>query len=446
MIALEQHITELLYRHNCVIIPGFGAFVGNYMPARVDERRGIVYPPSKDVIFNKNIVRNDGLLINKVQEEKNVMEPEARALVDEFITYIDVNLKEKGRLELPNLGILFYDQEKNIQFEQDRFSNLLLHSFGLSSVKFVNYKHAEKTKPEPSVTPKFQHSISEKEPFKKVEEKKTETEQPIKEEKKTASKPLVSEKEKVQEIAEQTPQKEISEHKEKRVAEDKVIQLSKKEKIQEVSDKKSSTENKDAEKQVRDNKRRFPWGRVAAALIVLPLAFYSYWIPFETDVFHTGYVSFQDFNPLKNKTQRVYDVREDQTEINVEITETFDLDEEISKIPKSVHYYSLEVNKNLYIPIDLDRDRTNKGSAPVSSHTNIKAAPLHLIVGCFAEYENAVDYVAELKQAGFTNALIVDKDKGLHRVSAGGFHSRPSIMEVRDQVISKGFNGWILRK
>ena len=140
MIALEQHITELLYRHNCVIIPGFGAFVGNYKPARIDERRGIVYPPSKDVIFNKNIVRNDGLLVNKIQEEKDVSEPQARDLIEEFIAYIDQNLQEKGRLELPNLGILFFDQEKNIQFEQDRFSNLLLHSFGLSSVKFVNYE------------------------------------------------------------------------------------------------------------------------------------------------------------------------------------------------------------------------------------------------------------------------------------------------------------------
>ena len=175
-----------------------------------------------------------------------------------------------------------------------------------------------------------------------------------------------------------------------------MIQLSEKEKIEPIVESEPTSTTPSETKEVA-YKKRFPWGRVAAALIVLPMAFYSYWIPFETDVFHTGYVSFQDFNPLKNKTERVYDIREDQKTVQYKASETFDLDEEIAKIPETVNYYSLEINKNLYIPIDLGRANTSSDS----NTSSVKYAPLHLIVGCFADHQNAVDYVADLKQAGF---------------------------------------------
>ena len=36
---IDEHISGLLYDHDCVIVPDFGGFVGNMRPARLDGTR-----------------------------------------------------------------------------------------------------------------------------------------------------------------------------------------------------------------------------------------------------------------------------------------------------------------------------------------------------------------------------------------------------------------------
>ena len=48
MLEITKYIQELLFVHDCVILPGFGGFVANYRPAKIDENQQIVHPPSKD--------------------------------------------------------------------------------------------------------------------------------------------------------------------------------------------------------------------------------------------------------------------------------------------------------------------------------------------------------------------------------------------------------------
>ena len=44
---LEKHISELLYRYECVTVPGFGAFLTHYKSARLDVSQHAFYPPHK---------------------------------------------------------------------------------------------------------------------------------------------------------------------------------------------------------------------------------------------------------------------------------------------------------------------------------------------------------------------------------------------------------------
>jgi len=57
---ISAYIRELLFRHDCVIIPGFGAFIGNYFPSQVDRNDGLFYPPSRRITFNRHLTGNDG--------------------------------------------------------------------------------------------------------------------------------------------------------------------------------------------------------------------------------------------------------------------------------------------------------------------------------------------------------------------------------------------------
>ena len=64
--TIDTYISELLFLHDCVIIPEFGGFVGNNKSAVLNKNTNTIYPPSKDILFNKNLRKNDGLLINHI--------------------------------------------------------------------------------------------------------------------------------------------------------------------------------------------------------------------------------------------------------------------------------------------------------------------------------------------------------------------------------------------
>ena len=63
---LSPYIKDLLYRYECVIIPGFGAFLANYTSATIDADSSTFYPPGKTISFNRQLQTNDGLLANYV--------------------------------------------------------------------------------------------------------------------------------------------------------------------------------------------------------------------------------------------------------------------------------------------------------------------------------------------------------------------------------------------
>ena len=62
-IDLAYSISQLLYRYDCVIIPGFGGFVTQFKSAAIDRQAHSIYPPSKEVSFNSMLVKNDGVLV-----------------------------------------------------------------------------------------------------------------------------------------------------------------------------------------------------------------------------------------------------------------------------------------------------------------------------------------------------------------------------------------------
>ena len=68
--SISKHIIELLHKHDCVIIPGFGAFLTKSIPASHDNN--IFSPPKKSVTFNGMLKENDGLLANEISAKENI--------------------------------------------------------------------------------------------------------------------------------------------------------------------------------------------------------------------------------------------------------------------------------------------------------------------------------------------------------------------------------------
>lgn len=128
-----SHISQLLYTHDCVILPGFGGFVTNYNPARINHVHQTFYPPSKALTFNSNLRTNDGLLATHVSQYENIQYTEALQLVETFSNECRTRLLNNERLSFEGIGSFVLNYEGKIEFEPYSDINYLADAYGLSN-------------------------------------------------------------------------------------------------------------------------------------------------------------------------------------------------------------------------------------------------------------------------------------------------------------------------
>jgi hypothetical protein len=135
MMHLAPHIAKLLEKHDCVIIPSFGGIISNYKGATIHPTRHLFSPPSRQLLFNKNLVSNDGLLANKLSEDLGLSYAQAVHLISDEVNALVSMLNNGQRIYWPGVGGFFLDVEKNIQFTQDSLQNYLSDSFGMPELE-----------------------------------------------------------------------------------------------------------------------------------------------------------------------------------------------------------------------------------------------------------------------------------------------------------------------
>lgn len=132
---MKNYIQELLYEHNSVIIPSFGGFTAGYKPASIDHVQGVIFPPSKDLKFNRYLTINDGVLVQYMCETKGWTRQESEQAIKDWVAEMKASLERREMLEFPSVGRLYLDYEGNFQFLQDN-TNYNRTSFGLPTVGF----------------------------------------------------------------------------------------------------------------------------------------------------------------------------------------------------------------------------------------------------------------------------------------------------------------------
>ncbi|MCC9042194.1 SPOR domain-containing protein [Myroides sp. M-43] len=131
---IEKYISALLYRYQCVIIPGFGALLTEIKSSYYSEEKLCFFPPQKSLSFNVNIKHNDGLLANHIATEESISYDEAVLLIKTEVNRWNLELTNIGRLSLTSIGVFQSNNEGNLVFEPIINSNYLTTSFGLSTV------------------------------------------------------------------------------------------------------------------------------------------------------------------------------------------------------------------------------------------------------------------------------------------------------------------------
>lgn len=132
---LSRHISELLKYHECVIIPEFGGFISNYQPAKFNAARNTFSPPSKEVIFNTKIKKNDGLLVNHLVEVEHLGYHQAETTVMNFVDGLYRQLNHGDTVELEELGTFHFDRSGTLIFEAAGPFQLL-QAYGLKEVQY----------------------------------------------------------------------------------------------------------------------------------------------------------------------------------------------------------------------------------------------------------------------------------------------------------------------
>ncbi len=134
-IDIAPYIKELLYKHNNLVIPGFGNFVLTYASSTIDHVQGMLHPPNKQINFDNNLVTNDGKLLALIQEKHQLGTEDAKAVINSYVSKIKAQLGQREMVEIPEVGRLYKDFENNIQFISES-TNFRKESFGLPSISF----------------------------------------------------------------------------------------------------------------------------------------------------------------------------------------------------------------------------------------------------------------------------------------------------------------------
>lgn len=106
MFRLDQYIKRLLREHECVVVPGLGAFIAHYEGAVLSTDEGTITPPRREVGLNPSLTHNDGLLAGSVSRREGVSYEAALALIAGDVAAMRARLEAEGELLIDGVGTL----------------------------------------------------------------------------------------------------------------------------------------------------------------------------------------------------------------------------------------------------------------------------------------------------------------------------------------------------
>jgi len=144
-VDIAKQISDLLGKHECVVIPDFGGFILAFKPAEIYvvtpanrspfTKQAHFMPPKPVLVFNPNITTNDGLLAYKLAAAHKISYEDACAEIQNFVKSIYAQLKHRA-YPLEGLGVFQYNLEGQLLFESDKNLSFITFSNGLPEFEF----------------------------------------------------------------------------------------------------------------------------------------------------------------------------------------------------------------------------------------------------------------------------------------------------------------------
>lgn len=145
-----RHIEYLLSSHECVIIPGFGAFISNKRPAIFVSENLCLQRPSKEYTFNEELNTSDGLLIGSLARGLKINYSAAQSYVSDFVSRLHSELRTSkeftfgsiGRIEVTPSGTLGFAPTANPNPSSllSRMGNIEIADFKKVNIPSINQR------------------------------------------------------------------------------------------------------------------------------------------------------------------------------------------------------------------------------------------------------------------------------------------------------------------
>lgn len=129
---IASSIADLLFEHECVVIPGLGGFITKNHPASIHPVKHQFKPPHKEVVFNQHLRANDGMLLNHIAQKEALTYADAKKKMDRFVLRCLEEMEKGRRINFRSIGSIYFDSHKQIVFDVDAAQNYLADSFGLT--------------------------------------------------------------------------------------------------------------------------------------------------------------------------------------------------------------------------------------------------------------------------------------------------------------------------
>jgi hypothetical protein len=146
----SEHIKDLLFTEECVIVPGFGAFITQYIPAEIREDNHMISPPSKVLGFNSELVEDDGILNSQLCLALGKSTEEVSSIIAGEVGILLDNLSLGRSVTLTGIGSFTMGRDNQISFKADKGVNYHLDSYGFAP---FTYPILEAEKPSPFKNP-----------------------------------------------------------------------------------------------------------------------------------------------------------------------------------------------------------------------------------------------------------------------------------------------------
>lgn len=115
MKLISLHINHLMRTHDCVVVPGIGAFLAFRRPARFDAGTLTIYPAVREICFNASITHNDGVLAASVARREGIDYSEAVRIIEEEAAEMKRTLLGSP-VKVGDLGTLSSTPEGHLRF------------------------------------------------------------------------------------------------------------------------------------------------------------------------------------------------------------------------------------------------------------------------------------------------------------------------------------------